>query len=267
MSAGPIPPVLLAHIPGCEQGRAPLAIAPLPGGRGANEVLRVDTSQGRFVWRRRRPPLDRPGSAALMELRAQQLASAAGLAPKVLASDPHGQWLLMEFIDAPLWTEAQLHSAAGVERLGRRLAALHALPVPADLPAFDAVGIARGYVAQLAARDITLAAGGAQLAARVEMLAAELRAAQPRRALVHGDLAVANMLGGAPLLVDWEYAQVTDPGWDMACLLSYYPDLVMLTPQLLAAAGLEGPLERARLALQHEIFGLLNRLWHKVHDQ
>lgn len=259
-----IPPAILVRIPGCEDGRAPLAVRELPGGRGCNQVLRVDTAQGRFVWRSRRPPLDRPGSAARMELLAQQLAAAAGLAPALVAADPAGQWLLMEFIDAPPWTEADLQSAAGVEALGRRLAALHAVPVPAALPGFDAARIAQGYLAQLADRDAALARVYQPLVARVRTLAGELAATAPRRTLVHGDLAVDNMLGAAPWLVDWEYAQVTDPGWDMACVLAYYPGLAPLAPRLLAAAGLEGAQVRQRLALQQELFSLLNRLWERA---
>jgi thiamine kinase len=192
------------------------------------------------------------------------MAASAGLAPQLVAADPAGRWLLMEFIDAPLWSEAQLSSIAGIEALGRQLATLHALPVPAGLPALDAPGIARGYVAQLPAGDARLADACGPLTARVTELAAALAAGAPRRALVHGDLAVANMLGAAPLLIDWEYAQVTDPGWDIACLLAYYPDLAPLAPRLLAAVGLEGAAERSRLALQQEIFVLLNRLWEKV---
>src|SRR5690606_42046116 len=57
-------------------GRPPQAIHPLPGGEGRNEVLRIDTAEGRFVWRRRLPPVDRPGAAAGTELAAHRLAAA-----------------------------------------------------------------------------------------------------------------------------------------------------------------------------------------------
>jgi hypothetical protein len=59
-----IPAHVLALVPGCENARPPLAVTPLQGGEGRNEVLRIDTPEGRFVWRRRLPPVDRPGAAA-----------------------------------------------------------------------------------------------------------------------------------------------------------------------------------------------------------
>lgn len=258
---GSIPPEVLARIPGCEDGRAPLAVQALPGGRGVNRVLRVDTPQGRFVWRCRSGESAGPGSPAWLELGAQRLAAAAGLAPTLVAAAPDGQWLLMEYIDAPSWSHQQLHSVRGVQVLGRRLAQLHSLAVPGDWPGFDPVAIARRYLERLEAGDAAQAREGAQVLARVEVLAGELRSAGPGRALVHGDLVISNMLGPQPLLIDWEYVQVADPGWDIASLLGYYPDLVLLSQDLLDAAGLDGAHGKARLALQYELFGLLNRLW------
>jgi aminoglycoside phosphotransferase (APT) family kinase protein len=79
----------------------------------------------------------------------------------------------------------------------------------------------------------------------------------------HGDLAVTNLLGDEPLLVDWEYTQLADPTWDLACLLGYYPGLDAVAPRLLASYGLK-PGDLDRLALQRERFELLNRLWERV---
>ncbi len=259
-----IPAELLVHIPGCEDGRAPLAVQPLPGGRGCNEVLRVDTARGRFVWRRRLPPIDRPGSYAIDELRAQRAAAAAGLAPAILAAQPQGHWLVMDFIDAPVWTPEQLHSAAGAERVGRQLAKLHALAVPADLPAVDVSAMARNYFVRLTAASATEAMELAPLQQRIDALGARLAAFDTQPVLNHGDLMASNMLGDAPMLVDWEYAQATDATWDLACLLTYYPDMARFMAPLLAAAGLAGAAVATRLDIQRERFELLNRLWERL---
>ncbi|HUG72527.1 MAG TPA: phosphotransferase [Steroidobacteraceae bacterium] len=260
-----IPDQLLALVPGCEGSHAPLGVVPLPGGQGRNEVLRIDTSQGRFVWRHRLPPVNRPGSAALTELQAHRHAAAAGLAPKILAAAADGSWILMEHVDAPTWTVPQLAATEGLERLGSRLAMLHALEVPAELPAANAPAMALGYLAILRWRDPAAAAALEPLARRVEQVTAELAGAGQRRALVHGDLMVSNMLGPQPLLVDWEYAQASDPGWDFACLLSYYPRLEPALARLLGSAGLDDPETRSHLALQRERFALLNRLWERAY--
>jgi thiamine kinase-like enzyme len=259
-----IPIEVLAHLPGCEDGRPPLAVQALPGGRGCNEVLRVETAQGRFVWRRRFAPVDRPGSRAVDELRAQRLAAAAGLAPSILAAHPEGHWLLMEFIDAPVWSPEQLQSAAGADAVSGQLARLHALAIPANLPAVDAAAMARDYLVRLALVDAAEAEELAPLAQRVAALSARLSDSGLRPVLNHGDLMATNMLGPAPLLVDWEYAQVADATWDLACLLTYYPGMSRFMPRLLAGAGLTGTAARTGLDLQCERFELLNQLWERL---
>src|SRR5690606_19248787 len=121
---------VLALVPGCIDGRAPLAVTPLPGGEGRNEVLRIDTTEGRFVWRRRLPPVDRPGAAARTELAAHRLAADRGLAPPVIRAAADGSWILMEYVDAPAWTAERICSAEGAQQLGHRLAELHAIRHP-----------------------------------------------------------------------------------------------------------------------------------------
>ena len=256
-----IPADLLVHVPGCGDGRPPRAVQVLPGGFGRNEVLRVDTADGRFVWRRRLDVLDRPGALALTELTAHRLAAEAHLAPAIIAAAPDGRWILMDYIDAPPWREDELYSPGGIQRLGRQLALLHALVIPDALPTADALGMARGYLARIEARDPAAAAAREPLLARLQSLSIELEAAGQRRVLVHGDLMVSNLLGPQPRMVDWEYAQAADPTWDCACLLSYYPFLKPRLPLLLASAGLDVAADGPRFALQQERFVLLNRLW------
>jgi thiamine kinase len=256
-----IPPEILALIPGCADGSPPLAVQPLPGGRGCNLVRRVDTGTGRFVLRQRRPPLDRPGSVAQAELRSQMAAAAAGLAPRVINAALDGSWLLMEFINADLWTQAQLLSSEGVERLGSRLAHLHGLAAPAGLPALDAPAIAAGYLQQLRHADARMAESHQPLLARIQKLSQAIEGLAGRAVLNHGDLQLANMLGREPMLIDWEYAQVVDPTYDIACLLTYYPRLESQLEHLMDAAGLSNLADQAVLALQRERFACLNQLW------
>jgi aminoglycoside phosphotransferase (APT) family kinase protein len=255
-----IPAGLLERIPGCHDGAPPLAVEPLPGGQGRNMVVRVETSAGRFVLRHRLAPVNRPGALALTELRAHRLAAAAGLAPPILDAAADGSWILMAYVDAPPWLPAELYSQRGLARLGGLLRKLHALAVPAGLPVADAPAMAEGYVARLRQRDPMGAEALRPLVEQVRRLS-EVLATSARRVLVHGDLAASNILGSAPCLVDWEYAQTADPGWDFACLLTYYPSLEPRLEPLLAAAGIEDAGARERFRLERERFGLLNRLW------
>jgi aminoglycoside phosphotransferase (APT) family kinase protein len=170
----------------------------------------------------------------------------------------------MEFIDAPVWTPAHLQSESGAGQLGRQLAQLHALAVPAELQPVDTVSMAREYLSRLAVVAPGEASELASLPDRIRALGARLAVSGSRPVLNHGDLMASNMLGEAPQLVDWEYAQVADATWDLACLLTYYPGMGRYMPQLLAAAGMTGNAALAEMDLQLERFELLNRLWERL---
>jgi aminoglycoside phosphotransferase (APT) family kinase protein len=258
-----MPEEIRARIPGCEDGRLPLAAWVLPGG-GRNDVWRIDTAQGRFVWRRRRAPVDRPGSAAATELLAQRCAAEAGLAPTVIAAHPEGHWMLMPFVEATVWTASDLHNPSQVARLGEQLARLHSLPVPQAIPVVDPAGIARGYLLQLWPGDAATARALGPCVDEVAALTAELETSGTHPVLVHGDLVLGNLLGKLPLMIDWEYAQNADATWDLACLLSYHPQAQLLEP-LMCALAVDDPAARERLRLQQRIFAKLNHLWSLVH--
>jgi thiamine kinase len=259
--AGVIEPALLARVPGCRDGQPALRFEPLSGGRGCNAVVRIDTTAGRFVLRRRHPPLDRPGSFSRNELACHRVAADAGLAPFLIDAGEDGAWLLMEYVSAQPWSEARLFTAAGIEALGGQLRQLHAVPLPDEMSRIDAVQIAHGYLRLIAARDPALADASSSELRGVEDEAGRLAAATDRTTLNHGDLQAANLLGPQPLLVDWEYAQRAHPTYDVACLLSYYPALLPQQERLLAACGLDSPGDRQILSLQQRLFARLNRLW------
>jgi aminoglycoside phosphotransferase (APT) family kinase protein len=69
----------------------------------------------------------------------------------------------------------------------------------------------------------------------------------------HGDLNASNVIGPVPMLVDWEYAQLADPVYDLACLSVYYPGLRL--------RGITDANGAVRLRLHAQLFDSLNRLW------
>jgi len=99
-------------------------------------------------------------------------------------------------------------------------------------------------------------------AQRVASAARRLASGAAGLAIVHGDLVPANLLDGAELwLLDWEYAQVADPIFDLGCLLAYHPELRAGAPRLLDAAGLGGARAATRLAAAIEVYEGLSALW------
>jgi len=254
---------VLRRIPGCEAGQPPLAVQGLAGGRGCNEVWCVESSRGKFVLRMRGEPIDRPGSLAQHELLAHRIAAEAGLAPALIDSAGDASWLLMEHVAAEPWSAAWLQFPGGLAALGSRLQQLHALQQPPEVPRVDAMQIARGYSRLVLARDPARSSDIAAQLREVESTVREL-AGTGRTALNHGDLQAANLIGPLPMLVDWEYAQWTDPTWDVACLVEYYPELQPRFDELLDACGLDSPSDRQILSLQQRLFALLNSLWQQA---
>ncbi|MET0291344.1 MAG: phosphotransferase [Steroidobacteraceae bacterium] len=254
--AGLIPAAARAVLPS-----AVVDVVPLEGGRGINQCLRIDGADGSAsVLRLRRGPA-LAGADPRRELASQRIAAAAGLAPRVLAADAAAGWTLMAHVPALPWTVDRLKQSDDLWRLCARLRSLHGLVKPPVAP-IDGLALLRTHCEVLAphapaeARE-RLEEGG-EIAARLGEL--------PRRrtALCHGDPDVSNFLGEGPMLIDFEYAQVADPTYDIALLIGYYPFLEPQQDTLLAAAGLGDPLSQRRLPLQVALCRVVDAAWARV---
>jgi aminoglycoside phosphotransferase (APT) family kinase protein len=254
----------LAAVPGAADGVH--RVEPLEGGI-VNRTWRVDTARGRFAVRICLPV---DAAAALgvdrgREERLQDLAAAAGIAPRIVGRDPGHRYMVSEFVAGERWTPAQMRDPQCLRRLGAVLTRLHRLQCP-DLPVqtvMDAVrsqapGACSGVVApgpapgaslQRAEEDFRLACG-------------ERR----RPCVVHGDAHHANVIGAAaPCLVDWEYAHVGDPLEELASIIASDPQAAQAgsREELLDAFGLSGTADGAMLDAMVRVFRCLNELWER----
>jgi len=247
----------LALVPGLKTG-APLAIARLHGGT-VNDSWRVETAAGRFVLRLDGAAWRRPGVDRARERALHAVAAEGGLAPALIAQSAADGAQVSVYVDGQDWTEARFSAPEALERLGGRLRALHALPPPDGLAEFDPQSCARDYLRRLAPGS----GGGARAAAavnRVGEAAATVAGTSARTCIIHGDLAAGNLREGTRLwLLDWEYAQLAHPIYDVACVLAYYPKARAHQARLLAAAGLEGNLEALGAAIY--VYEALTWLW------
>ena len=259
-----IPASVLRRIPGCAGGETPLSVQLLHGGRNVNRNLRIDTREGRFVLRERIRVGPRPGADPLREVACHRAAAGAGVAPAVLDSAPDGGWILMGYVEGGMWTPARLQAPQGLRTLGACLQRLHAITPPAELAAFDPVSVATGQAQAILDRDPAAAAQVNALVARTRQLAADCAAFAVRPVPTHGDLNANNLIGPVPMLVDWEYAQLADPVYDLACLSVYYPGLLLRGEELLATAGITDADGAVRLRLHTQLFDSLNRLWEQA---
>jgi thiamine kinase len=250
----------LARVPGLEQGAAALRIERLGGGT-VNEVYRVDSAAGRFVLRLDGAAWRRPGVDRARELILHRSAAAAGIAPALLDAAPEAQGLLiMEYLEGRIWDCSDYNDVHALRRLGERLYALHRLPVPA-LDAFDPWQVAQAYVRQIDAARSGDALGGPLQ--RLQARCAQLRSRDAAPSVVHGDLWQGNVLQGSRIwLLDWEYAQVSDPLMDVACVLAYYPAAERYRAELAAASGFDAHVLGQPLSAGVYIYRALAWLWH-----
>jgi thiamine kinase len=266
--AAPIPPPAslsgppdwaLARVPGLESGASARHVERLGGGT-VNEVYRVDSDAGRFVLRLDGPAWRRPGVDRARELTLHRAAAAVGIAPQLLAAAPEARGLLvMEFVPGRLWDGADYENVDALRRLGERLYALHQLPPPA-IGAFDPWRVAQAYVQQI---DAVHSGALQRPLRRLQALSAELRGGGAPMTVVHGDLWQGNVLQGSRLwLLDWEYAQLSDPLMDVACVLAYYPAAERNRVELAAAAGFDAQALAAELSARVFIYRALSWLWH-----
>jgi thiamine kinase len=253
-----LPPWALARVPGLESGQNALRIEALGGGT-VNSVFRVDSPQGRFIVRLDGPAWRRPGVDRERELLLHRIAADAGLAPAILAAVPGQQGLMVtQFHEGRLWRARDYEDPASLHRLGERLYRLHRLQPP-QVALFDPLQVARGYIRLASSQHASACASALR---RLEGACEQLHQSERPPAVVHGDLWEGNLLDGERLwLLDWEYAQLSDPLMDVACLLAYYPQAVPHAGELLAAAGFDTRLDRPALMVRVDIYRMLSWLW------
>lgn len=197
-------------------GDGPVELWPQAAGL-TNRTYRVARG-GRQYSLRIAPPGRATEREREWECRVLTLAVAAGLAPPVHACRCAEGILVADWVDGRTWTPGEVRhpdNIARVAALVRRLQALRPEPVLQIAPA----GWVSYYV-QL--RERSGAPASAALRERVRAAHAwleRLAALPPRRhVLCHGDLHRHNVVvvEAQQVLLDWEYARVTDPFWDLA---------------------------------------------------
>jgi thiamine kinase len=153
------------------------------------------------------------------ECRVLSRAAAAGLAPRVERCDPAAGILVTDWVDGRAWSAEEILHAGNVKAMAELLRRVHGLPIPRPARIMSAGGWIAHYSAAAAQQGIPWSsrctglrgAADAQLA-----LLAGLRLPPP--VLCHSDVHRFNLvIADRTLLLDWEYAHVSDAFWDLAC--------------------------------------------------
>ena len=190
------------------------ARAEVLGGGITNHNLKVEVDSEAFVLRVAGRNTSLLGIDRTVELEATKAAAALGIGPEVIAFvEPEG-WLVTRFVEGTTPSVERMREPTMLARVAAALRAFHdGPPIPGS---FDSFRVVESY------RETAIAGGGTipdafewahELATRIERIRGGA-AAKP----CHNDLLNANFLddGERLCIVDWEYAGMGDPFFDLA---------------------------------------------------
>jgi thiamine kinase-like enzyme len=269
----------------------PRLAATLVPGRGEPEIRQIEAGPLNATYRVLRDGLAYalrvrvgaspvPGADPAWECRVSQWAAAAQLAPMLLHCDPAQGVQITRWVAGRALTAQHVRGPAGIAQVAALIARIHTEPAPVPARSADAaewiaryVSILDGFMLDalmsragdassgLTPAELALAAG-ARLAALDQL---------PKAApvLCHGDLHTGNLIETERGLtvVDWEYAHVSDPLWDLAGWSSANDFDGGLRRTLLECyrGRTTSQDERARLELLAWLFDCVCLLWSMVY--
>jgi thiamine kinase-like enzyme len=185
---------------------ADVRIEPLGGGI-TNRNFLVETGGEKFVLRIGGKDTELLGIDRGAEHGASLVAAYLGIGPEVVAFlEPEG-YLVTRYIEGEV-------GKVDAARAGPTLRRVHdALPIPGR---FDAFRVVEAYAATASARGVPVPSAFARAKGVADRI--EVRARLYRRCPCHNDLLNANFIddGERLRIVDWEYAGMGDPYFDLA---------------------------------------------------
>jgi thiamine kinase len=194
-----------------------------------------------------------------------RIVAAASIGPEVLLCDPHRHALVTRYL-GPTCTADDMHAPERIERLARLLRKLHALAPSCSLQRVQWSDVVADYAATLTTLNRAADVLDADRKARALALAAELESTSHSPRVCHNDVHHLNLVDRGELrLLDWEYAGLGEPYFDLASVAFYAQ--FDLDERALLLRAYEGALEAAmleRLAKACAVFEYVHDLWHEV---
>ena len=184
------------------------------GGGITNHNVRVTRPDGVFVLRVAGRDTDLLGIDRSVEHAATLAAAEVGVGPRVARFvEPEG-WLVTEFVDGSIPEPERLREPAQLERVAAAIRAFHeGTAIPGR---FESLEVVEAYRDTALGRGATLPAGFDDAHRTARAIAARRDGVERRPC--HNDLLNANFIddGERLRIVDWEYAGMGDPFFDLA---------------------------------------------------
>jgi thiamine kinase len=215
-------------------------------------VVRISTSSEDALR------IDRASEASVLAI-----AASAGLGAPVIRSDAKRRLLVTRYL-GPSWSYEEAREHANIAGAAALLARLHRLDAP-GVRTVDLVATVEGYLSTL-----RLHGAGGELTQRSRRERAHTAAALLRRnaaaRLCHNDVHHLNIVGGDELrLIDWEYAGIGEPLFDLASVCVYHGYERMRRELLLTSYSAHAaPEMQSRLEHALWLFEYIRDLWTAV---
>lgn len=247
----------IARVPGWES--ADPTVAPLGGGI-TNQNFRIDVGGQSYVLRLVGERTDLLGIDREAECAANQAAAAAGVAPEVVYFVRPEGCLVTRFIDGLPISEEQVGRAETIRQVADALRTIHGLPpIPGEFSAFDVV---ESYAQIARQHAVPFPREFEDLSRSLAEVKSALPSFEP--CPCHNDLLNANFLeaGGRIYILDWEYAGMGDPYFDLGNFSRNHgfdesQDRILLE----AYAGEATPSRTARLQLMRVASDMREAMW------
>lgn len=239
-----------------------LSVEPIKHGL-ANESWRVRTRAGDVVVRCTIADdaslrVDRDSEARVLIAVAD-----ANIGAPVVQCDAARHLLVTRFV-GEVWTQEHGREPRNIERLAHLLRRLHALPPPSGVRTVSFAATAAAYAETLAARHACGALCASAMLERARIAAAAVGPCSSPR-LCHNDVHHLNVVDAGELrLVDWEYAGLGEPLFDLAAVCVYHRYDANQREALLAAYDARSRTSQSRLDGALWLFDYVRDLWTAV---
>jgi aminoglycoside phosphotransferase (APT) family kinase protein len=196
-------------------GTGELDIEPLGHGL-ISETYRVRRDGLAYTLKAAAPNCEQFGLSFAWEVKLLEAAGESGLAPPLVYHDAKRVLILRWVIGHP-WSAQGAGLPQNIRRMAQLLRRVHALPIPLPSNFKGPQWWIDHYRAMLVRETRRRPDAGLAEAAAVHLHELE-QLAQPAGVVCHSDLHAMNVLqcDDRLILLDWEYAHVSDPLWDLA---------------------------------------------------
>jgi thiamine kinase-like enzyme len=227
-----------------------------------NRTFRVDVDGASFVVRLGTPGAEVLGVDRRREHACALAATRAGVGPEVVYAVPEAGLMITRFVPGRTLVPGAPAAPEVVRRLVAAIRRYHESPPTPGV--CSPARLIAAYLAAARAAGVPLPDDLPRLTARLAEIAAALEPA-PRLVPCHNDLWGANLVddGERVWIVDWEYAAMGDPYFDLATFAIYHAPGDADDAALLAAYfGSATPARLARLKLMRLVAELRDAAWY-----